>query len=358
MPVRKAIANVSNRCMICNVCKSTESSALGPIDDLLFTYFEQDDKENYPDYLLTQGVSRELLHYDVKAQGAKTDVLLDCGATRDYADETNMRKLGFSLVPLEESFEVKLANGARIPCKYVIKRIKIKFKQFSHEADLFVLDLKGEHNIILGQTFLKARNPDINWKTGTMTMRKTHQSHQDPEDSVDSITAILSKKCKVTLSTLKDDTLMEEVPTAFDTDILSGLDDEDRLHEHFRTYDQDYEDAFIDGGEFKKIYKRNLRQQQQERRRKPHREVSLDGDAFCIWIRNAGEKILVLNNAGEQLMEVETIPQEDTGESLTDALQKQLSREVYDKWASVMKPYPPKGVPPVRWPGVELRIED
>ena len=73
MPVKTATVNVSNRC-ICNVCKATESSALGPIDDLLFTYFEQDDKENYPDYLLTQGVSRELLHYDVKAQGAKTDV--------------------------------------------------------------------------------------------------------------------------------------------------------------------------------------------------------------------------------------------------------------------------------------------
>ena len=335
---------VQSNCKCC-VCNTLDSPVLGPVDDLLYTFFAQQDNE-YGDYLLSQGLSRELLHYKVKAHGVETDVLLDCGATRDYADEQNMQALGFSFTELEEPFDVSLANGVHITCKYVIKRLKLKFKQFSHEADLYVLDLQGQHHIILGQPFLKSRNPDIDWKTGTMTLRKKHRSH---DVIVDSITSIEAKRCVPSAPKLDDK--VHVLSSAFDLDILAALSDTDHLHEHFCKYDTEYEDAFIDGGEFRKIYKSNLRRQQRERRRKPSRSFNLDGDAFCIWIRDEGDKMLVLGNNGEHLMEFQTgeDPQNFSNDEpvLTDALKEQLTVEVYDKWSSIMKPYPPQGVPPV-----------
>ena len=37
--------------------------------------------------------------------------------------------------------------------------------------------MRGDFDVILGQPFLRQRNPDINWKTQTMTVAKQHKKN-------------------------------------------------------------------------------------------------------------------------------------------------------------------------------------
>ena len=73
-----------------------------------------------------------------------------------------------------EPFKVELADGSEVECKYKVEKLNLKFKSFRHDTELYVMDFKGAHDIILGRDFLYRRNPIIDWKTGEMTLcRKT-----------------------------------------------------------------------------------------------------------------------------------------------------------------------------------------
>ena len=113
-----------------------------------------------------------LLYFDVKLSGKTFKSLLDCGASREFINDSTARSHGLARKDLQHPFNVKLADGTVLTCSEYIPSIKLRLKQFDHRCDLFILDLKGEHDIILGQTFLRRRNPIIDWCTGEMQLRK------------------------------------------------------------------------------------------------------------------------------------------------------------------------------------------
>ena len=127
--------------------------------------------EQYLEDTLVQ-LDMGLLTFPVVVNGARTDALLDCGASREFIDSTWAKNQGFHCQDLQDSFPVKLADGTSILCSQYIRNVAIKFKQFTHKTDVYVLDFKGEHTLVLGQTFLVRRNPDIDWRERTLTLRK------------------------------------------------------------------------------------------------------------------------------------------------------------------------------------------
>ena len=116
----------------------------------------------------------DLLYFDVSVCGSKFKALLDCGASREFIDLKAAQDRGFCMKDLKESFFIKLADGNEIECRQYIE-VKLKLKGFDHNCILYVIDLKGEHEIILGRSFLVSRNPDIDWVTGEMNLRKKTQ---------------------------------------------------------------------------------------------------------------------------------------------------------------------------------------
>ena len=102
--------------------------------------------------------------------------MLDCGATREFIDYNVALKRGFKMEKLTQSFSVRLANAQTLQCQYYIP-VELKFKQFKHKCELYVVDLNEEHELIIGQSFLKRRNPIVNWVTGEMTLRKSHANN-------------------------------------------------------------------------------------------------------------------------------------------------------------------------------------
>ena len=146
---------------------------------------------------MNQVQASELLYFTCKLQGAEFTCLLDSGAGRTFLDYKTAVKRGISLESLEESFEVKVADGSVIKCRHQVDRKSnvLKFKQFKHRAPIYVLDLNEQHQIILGQDFLKSRNPIIDWQERTMTLRKRHRYNAQAavmtdDDYVTSVTII------------------------------------------------------------------------------------------------------------------------------------------------------------------------
>ena len=56
-------------------------------------------------------------------------------------------------MPIYTPVEVELADGSKVFCRHKIDRLVLKFTSFKHDTDLYVMDFKGEHDIILGRDF-------------------------------------------------------------------------------------------------------------------------------------------------------------------------------------------------------------
>ena len=306
-------------------------------------------------YLMAQS---SLMHFSAKCSGVHTDILIDSGATREYVDKSWCTKHGFHLTPLNESFSVALANGVKTVCSQYIKNVKCKFKQFSHVCDLYVLDLSGEHTVIFGQSFLRKRNPDIDWREQTMTLRKRHKkdsgSGSDSIEYVDSITIMESTDKPKLEGPISDKAkAMKESVAEFDNEVLSIMncakdtDSKERLDklisEHHERYSELYDEDFLDYRRFRKQFRR-----QQKRDRLGKKSDSVSG---VIWLSfNETRDTLSLSCDSQGSGKVEfTLSQRER-----DALEKSLR----EKHRDVFKAFPPSGVPPVRFAGAEMRIED
>ena len=116
-------------------------------------------------------IDNSLIYYNVKIGGSSSKTLLDCGATRTWMDISCAKKHGFRLTEIDP-VEVELADGSKVFCRHKIDRLVLKFTSFKHDTDLYVMDFKGAHDIILGRDFLYRRNPIIDWRTGEMSLRR------------------------------------------------------------------------------------------------------------------------------------------------------------------------------------------
>ena len=316
------------------------------------------------EYFLDQLSSKSsLLSFLAKCMGVSVEVLLDCGASRNFVDTAFVRKHGFHMTPLDVPFEVSLANGSKIKCSHYVKNCKLKFKQFNHVCDLYVLDLCGEHEIIMGQEFLVSRNPHIDWRERTMKLVKKHRKssveHNDESDDtamhnyVESITVINDVKnntgdtVKVTESSKKSASDPSPESLSFNVEVLSMLDDhvENReyaakLEEHYDRYSAEYNDAVS-----LKKFRRAFRKHQ-----KNAAKSGKQSQAGCIYVSvDADMKLLKLSDAnGEELSSFE----------ISESERSSMEKALREKHKDVFRPYPPAGVPPVRFPGAELKLED
>ena len=144
-------------------------------------------------YLVKQ-IGNPLIYYNVKIGSSNLNALLDCGSTRTWMDINTAKKHGFRLVEIEP-FKVELADGSEVECKYKVEKLTLKFKSFRHDTELYVMDFKGAHDIILGRDFLYRRNPIIDWRTGEMTLRRktSKVSNKGDKNFVISSTGWLAK---------------------------------------------------------------------------------------------------------------------------------------------------------------------
>ena len=276
-------------------------------------------------YYCNQIESSSLLYFSCKLQGEKLQALLDSGAGRTFIDKTKCENAGIAMAELAESFTVSLANGYSLTVTHQVdpKSCRLKFKQFDYRGPVYVLDMKQEHELILGQDFLKSRNPIIDWRARTMTLRKRHHSDGKSalsEDAiasgnvVESTTTVEAVKCWT-----KPDRISQETERAtpinyadktplFTMSVNKCADAlkksckqsyDDACDDHYDAYYKDYDDALLGRRQFL-----NALKQSKKHLRSKH-GYNNDGGLMMIMVRSENGKasIVGVNDAAQDMQE-------------------------------------------------------
>jgi len=102
--------------------------------------------------------------------------LLDCGATGLFINSTLVREKGLTTRTLQRPIPVYNVDGSPNEAGSITEVVDLvlQFKDHSERVVLAVTNL-GKQDIILGLTWLREHNPEVDWKTGEVKMSRCSQ---------------------------------------------------------------------------------------------------------------------------------------------------------------------------------------
>ena len=106
----------------------------------------------------------------VQLNGCKLDALLDSGASQNHIAAKIVERLGLKTHALKSPYRVSIANGAKLTVSTMV-RVRLNFGKFSLRLALRVVEMQP--SVILGMPFLQAYEPQINWRTMEMLVRRS-----------------------------------------------------------------------------------------------------------------------------------------------------------------------------------------
>ena len=103
--------------------------------------------------------------------------LLDCGATGLFISADLVREKGFTTRKLQRPIPVYNVDGSPNEAGSITEVVDLvlRFKDHSERA-LFAVTNLGKQDIILGLPWLREHNPEVDWKTGDVTMSRCSQN--------------------------------------------------------------------------------------------------------------------------------------------------------------------------------------
>ena len=108
--------------------------------------------------------------------GRKLDLLVDSGASHSYLDEELTREAKLPVNFKTTADVVTLANGSTQPSGGILPDLPLRFPSLLDHQTFHVTNLHG-YDGILGKDWLSRVNPDINWKTHEVHVRKEGKRH-------------------------------------------------------------------------------------------------------------------------------------------------------------------------------------
>jgi hypothetical protein len=129
------------------------------------------DPNEAPLSLYALGPGQLLL--DVVIEGMTTQAMIDCGAVRDFLNESYARDWGFRLNRKKSPYLLTTGDGTPINSNQgmVIQESELRMEALGQEETIkFDVTNTGNHDIILGLPWLQRNNPHIDWKNLTVTL--------------------------------------------------------------------------------------------------------------------------------------------------------------------------------------------
>jgi hypothetical protein len=112
----------------------------------------------------------QLLRFNGKINGYPARILLDSGASKNFID-TNFVKKNKLPVKFVQSLKVQLVDGRKKETNKVVNINKLEMNTYKTTGiEAQVINLR-QYDIILGKSWLFHANPQINWRTNTLTFR-------------------------------------------------------------------------------------------------------------------------------------------------------------------------------------------
>ena len=109
----------------------------------------------------------------------KVDTLLDSGATGCFIDKSWALERQIELKPLKNPIPVLNVDGTRNQAGDITHFVSVIIKIGKHAEKLWcAVTCLGKTPLILGHTWLRKHNPDVDWSSGKITLNKCPQECQ------------------------------------------------------------------------------------------------------------------------------------------------------------------------------------
>lgn len=131
---------------------------------------------------ITRPLEHRLIKLDGTIGGVAAKILLDCGASHLYLNAKFVNahpELVAAVVqtPDDERLTVTLADGTTKATEGDLKATRVVIGSYVSALDFTVTDLVSGYDAILGMSWLKAINPAVDWRAGTITISHGDKTH-------------------------------------------------------------------------------------------------------------------------------------------------------------------------------------
>src|SRR5271156_462067 len=107
------------------------------------------------------------------AEVKSINALVDSGATGEFIDRHYAKSCGLRLLKLSKPIPVYNVDGTPNEAGFVTKVVDLILRYKNHsERTLFAVSSLGKQKLILGHSWLRKHNPEINWTTGEVKMSR------------------------------------------------------------------------------------------------------------------------------------------------------------------------------------------
>src|SRR5277367_249793 len=107
------------------------------------------------------------------AEVKSVNVLVDCGATGEFIDRHYAKSCGLHLLKLSKPIPVYNVDGTPNEAGFITEVVDLILRYKNHsERTLFAVSSLGKQKLILGHSWLRKHNPEINWTTGEVKMSR------------------------------------------------------------------------------------------------------------------------------------------------------------------------------------------
>jgi hypothetical protein len=111
--------------------------------------------------------SEPLIEMVGAVNGHSCRILVDCGASCNFASEQMVEKYHLQPTRLRQPMTVEVANGVRSNVDYELYRHEVSLPRFNGRVDLVITKL-AKYDVILGMPWFKQYKPVIDWDTGVI----------------------------------------------------------------------------------------------------------------------------------------------------------------------------------------------
>ena len=132
--------------------------------------------------------------------GADMNILIDSGASRDFMDPELARGLSLNIQPRKPPISVALADGTKLISSQQAVDVPVSVYGVTFPRTFDLLSMKGL-SAVFGRPWLTDYNPDINWKTSTLSViidnrrYSFHQAGYASSTPVDTVMATHDDMC-------------------------------------------------------------------------------------------------------------------------------------------------------------------
>jgi len=103
--------------------------------------------------------------------------LLDSGSTTEFVDARFLASIGVTPELLRRPLTINLADKSVQQTTHVAPALRLQLGDYKDRLRCYQADLGGQWDIILGRSWLRRVDPNINWRSDTVTFTFQGQQH-------------------------------------------------------------------------------------------------------------------------------------------------------------------------------------